>query len=216
MTFIMLQGPKGPPELLDQATLLLKPVDGRDEQRCRDILSDIARDLIVATARQKSRLRPSHMREQVSDLGESANSLSRKLKALKTEEHYDALNTRHLFPQDWTVEDTQALDSMLAKLSAATEKAMNDSQLDDRGGAVVFGIKGTTIGWLVRTVGHLVQDSGLPVSVSRTGLIARIAGLIYEHATGETPPDTVGDKAKKAARLLKPLSAEAEAELDAI
>ena len=154
------------------------------------------------------------MREQMAGLEQAANVLSRKLAMLTTEEHYDALNRQRFLHEDWTPSETRDLMELLSRLRAAIAEAVTNPELADRGGNRAFGVEGTVSGWLVKEVAEIVCQRRLYNAISRTGVIAQVAALIHEFATGEEAPEQLFDKAKRAAGLLRSMSAEAEAELD--
>jgi hypothetical protein len=210
----MLPGPAGSPDCLDKAVVLLRPKDDVDEQRCRTILNLLARDLLVARARQAERQRPARIREQMDGLEQAADALAKRLAMLTTEEHYDALNRQRLHHEDWTPNQTKNLMELLSRLRTAIVNAVTNPELVDRGGNYTFGVEGTVGGWLVKEVSQIVSQRRLYSTISRTGVIAQVAALIHEFATGEEAPDQLFDKAKRAARLIRRMSAEAEAELD--
>jgi hypothetical protein len=194
-----------PPEaehLLDEAAQLLNVPDHRKEE-CRQVLSSLASKIIHARNQAANLLRPSDIRSGLRDIAKAADNLVDKLNWLHGDQRYSAINRRRWFAQDWLPEDTQKIHEALANLSRAAHNAAEEDMLQDKGGQVKYGICGTIDGFMARSVVYLLDDLNLPIPKSNSGIHAQICGKLYEYTTGKAAPETVFDKATKAAMLLR-------------
>ena len=137
-------------------------------------------------------------------MGKLARRLARKLWLLSDDEAH-ALNEWRMFVQRHP-QRLAALAGNLDELSQSAERAVQSDRFTKPGRGTRPRVTGTVTGWLARECATLVERQNLPLAISRDGLAARVAAAIWFAGTGEVAPDTLADKAKAAARLVRQIA----------
>jgi hypothetical protein len=145
------------------------------------------------------------------ELEKQASLLSRKLQAMDEEDHR-ALDIRWI--RRWTPENSRELADMLDRLKSTASEAASRLAKEKGGRGRRHTRTGTHDGWLVRECAHLLRERGQRLPISRAGNLFTVASAVYATATGREPLETLGDKCKRAAGLLRDMD-QAEKQGDA-
>lgn len=187
---------------LNEATNLLRPTDESDRTRLRARLVALAAQFERAERRAASEPPGSALRDWVEEVAAAARKLERKLQT-GTELHHRAL-TGARWLVDWSPGDTAALCETLKRLQETAGRAIGSPALEGRSGrGKRFMRTGTLTGWLACELAYLLDERGLPVTAYEGGVLAKLAQSVFSYATGKEAPQTVSDKAKRAATLMK-------------
>lgn len=188
-------------DALADAAQLLAPGDAAFRRaEALSAVTSIAHKLAVFLDRPERRT-GADRRAELEDLAKLGTRLARKLH-VADRDGVLALNGWRWLPA-WGADRLNALAIEVDQLAQAAREASQQPELSRSGRGVRPGVIGTPAGWLAREVADLVKATGHPLTISRDGTAARVAALIWQAVTGADAPETVADRCKEAARLLR-------------